>query len=818
MLPAVAEAIEPPVAAVGGGGERSKAVWVGGEDIGGKVAIDKRARGGDVFFEKGTGGETGGGRGDVDVLVVVDARESGDGRKAHIDANGGIERGGHRDIHVALAQVLGHLEDAAHAAERGGLDHGDVRCLQLGDAIRVGNLANGFISGNAYKEAGAHKAATDLGELLSGGARLFHIIQRHHHLRGLDRLIDAPAAVGVHAQDRDFAALGDGVADGADASGVVGKRVPLLRHLDFEGAAAGVALHHGRNLAGGHGRNGGVDLDRIAHRLRKTLVCGLEPGAQPSSGLGRSVLQEGREFAPAGWAIDEQGLPGGDAAETHGEGEGNYVGAVEDVIDMHGLHGSFHLEERSWWCYVPTMLYLLISLLAIAAVVYLIYKKVHAATAIFAAGVILLMLAALTGRAEFRTTEIEATGNSFYDQLLVIDALFKERFSGIGMAIMVLFGFVSYMRHIGADAKTVVVLSSPLKRFKGSYWLVPVGFILGSLLSLVIPSAAALSLLLVATLLPALIAAGLTPLTVAAIVVTSSTIMPTPLEAGLIQGADLTDMTVTEFVYGSVAYATVPTLLVTAFVHMWWQRHCDKQEESSGSTDAGLTDAATEQSIARAATLPGYYAVLPLLPLLLIVVSAVLERVGVLSFEAGILPVTVVSLFIAMSIESIRHRTITGAIDSAAGFFKGMGEGAAGVVALLVAAAVLVEGITQMGVIDMLISTAENSSGAAVFIVLIFVAATAAMAALTGSGTAPYFAFSEVVPNLASQTSIHAPQMLTAIWGTSNLMRQVSPVNAAILIVAGAIDVNPIRLVKRTAVPMIVATVLNTLFAFMFIS
>ncbi len=146
-----------------------------------------------------------------------------------------------------------------------------------------------------------------------------------------------------------------------------------------------------------------------------------------------------------------------------------------------------------------------------------------------------------------------------------------------------------------------------------------------------------------------------------------------------------------------------------------------------------------------------------------------------------------------------------------------MGEGAAGVVSLLVAAAVLVEGITQMGVIDMLIQAAEGSSGAAILIVLIFVVATAAMATLTGSGTAPYFAFSEVVPSLATQSSIHAPQMLTAIWGTSNLMRQISPVNAAVLIVAGAIKVNPIRLVKRTLVPMVVATVLNTLFAFLFI-
>ncbi|QQU26230.1 C4-dicarboxylate transporter DcuC [Corynebacterium ulcerans] len=472
------------------------------------------------------------------------------------------------------------------------------------------------------------------------------------------------------------------------------------------------------------------------------------------------------------------------------------------------------------------MLYIIIALLAVAAVVYLIAKKVHAAAAIFFVGVLLLMAAALTGRTEFRSTDIDPSGNALYDQLLVVEALFKSRFSGIGMAIMVLFGFVSYMRHIGADAKTVVILSAPLRRFRGSYWLVPVGFLIGNLLSLVIPSASALSLLLVATLLPALIAAGLTPLTVGAIVVTSSTIIPTPLEAGLIQGADLTDMTVTEFVYGHVAWATVPALVITAFVHMWWQRHCDivDARHSHNIPQHGMTnlevnasDAATKDALERASGLPGYYAILPLLPLLLIIASALLKRLDILSFEAGILPVTVVSLFTALFIESLRKCTVTGAVDSASSFFKGMGEGAAGVVALLVAAAVLVEGITQMGVIDMLIRAAEDSSGAAVLIILIFVAATAAMATLTGSGTAPYFAFSEVVPSLAAQSSIHAPQMLTAIWGTSNLMRQVSPVNAAVLIVSGAINVNPIRLVKRTLVPMTVATVLNTLFAFLFI-
>lgn len=494
------------------------------------------------------------------------------------------------------------------------------------------------------------------------------------------------------------------------------------------------------------------------------------------------------------------------------------------------------------------MIFLLLAILAVVAVGYFIYKKTHAASAIFVVGVLLLMIAAATGRIEHSAADIESSGNAFYDELLIVESLFKSRFAGTGMAIMVLFGFVGYMRHIGADAKTVVALSAPLQKFHGSYWLVPIGFLVATLLSFVVPSASALSLLLVATLMPALIAAGLTPLTVGAIIATASTIAPSPLEAGLIQGADLTGMSVTEFTFGNVAKATVPALVVIAFTHMWWQRRCDKKDLAkvgAGTTtgadadgaDGGGPGAASgtaseaelaaaknaeserriREAVERAEGLPGFYALLPLLPLLLIIVSALLNRFGVVSFEAGILPVTVISLLVTAIIESIRLRDVNEAVDSVQHFFKGLGEGAAGVVSLIVAAAILVEGITQMGVIEALTDLARNSSGAAVVMVLVFVLATSVMALVTGSGVAPYFAFSEMVPGIAAESAVSAPQMLTSIWAASNTMRQASPVNAAVLIVAGALDVNPIDIVRRTLVPLLAGAVTAVICALLFI-
>lgn len=468
------------------------------------------------------------------------------------------------------------------------------------------------------------------------------------------------------------------------------------------------------------------------------------------------------------------------------------------------------------------MLGIILSLLAIVAAGYLIIKRVHAAAALLVVGLALLILAAILGYSGNTDQTIDPTGNAFLDQMLIVEQIFKSRFSGVGLSIMILFGFVAYMRHIGADAKTVVVLSRPLKAFHGSYWMVPLGFIVGNILSLVVPSAAALSLLLIATLLPALVAAGMTPLTVGAIVVTSSSIMPTPLEAGLIRGAELVNMPISDYVFSHVAKATVPTILIVAFVHMWWQHRCDRQDAkkkvASGEVGAvgAESNAATEDALRRAAGLPGFYSILPLLPLLIIVITATLKRFDVLKFEAGILPATIISLVITLVIEMVRTRSINDSISSLENFFKGLGEGAAGVVSLLIAAGVLVEGVTQMGVITRLTEATQGSHGAATVIIIVFALSTAALAILTGSGVAPYFAFAEFAPSLAA-TGVLPVRFLNAIWGTSNLMRQASPVSAAVLIVSGAIKVSPFQLVKRAAVPMAVGMVVNIVLSFLLI-
>ncbi|MFP3490948.1 C4-dicarboxylate ABC transporter, partial [Staphylococcus sp. SIMBA_130] len=58
------------------------------------------------------------------------------------------------------------------------------------------------------------------------------------------------------------------------------------------------------------------------------------------------------------------------------------------------------------------------------------------------------------------------------------------------------------MSSIGANDLTVQMLTKPVSKIKSVYLLVPIIFLLGNVLSLVIPSASTLAILLLATLYP----------------------------------------------------------------------------------------------------------------------------------------------------------------------------------------------------------------------------------------------------------------------------------------------------------------------------
>ena len=452
------------------------------------------------------------------------------------------------------------------------------------------------------------------------------------------------------------------------------------------------------------------------------------------------------------------------------------------------------------------------AILAVAVVIAMLIKKMDIKITLLLMGIIQMFVGLGLGT-PIGGEEFASTGAVWLDPLKVIADQFKSTISSAGFIILILGGYSAYMSAIKANNVTVSVLTKPIARIKSVYILVPLVFLLGNLLSLVVPSASNLAIILLATLYPILIQAGMSTLTAAGIIATTATIVPTPLgsdnvaiAAELAQTAEYAGMTATDYVFRYHAMVSIPTLLFMAVVHYFWQKYCDKK---SKDTVADLEKIEKVEEVQGGALFRTVYAILPLLPILLLILVFALQKMTGLKIDISVEVATLFSFVIAILCELIRNRNAKATLNATESFFKGMG-GSMPIVALLVAGTIFVTGLKSIGLIAALQSamTGMQGSGMGFVLPLLLVGLTALIVLLSGSGTALFFAMVPLMVPLASAAGISVFAVSVPMGLAGNLLRAVSPVSAVVMIVAGSVKREPLAIVKRTSVPMIAGTVL----------
>ena len=450
-----------------------------------------------------------------------------------------------------------------------------------------------------------------------------------------------------------------------------------------------------------------------------------------------------------------------------------------------------------------------LAIAAFALLVYLLIKKMDVKISLFLLGVILMYAALLMGK-PLAFKNFSSTGLAFLDPLEIIIAQFKSTLSSAGFIILILGGYSAYMSHIEANKVTVSILLKPVKKIKSVYVLVPLVFLIGNFLSLVIPSASNLAIILLATLLPVLLESGMSVLTAAAVIATTATVMPTPLggdnvaiAAELANTAQYAGLTVSDYVFKYHALVSVPTLLIMAVVHFFWQKIMDKK---SGGIAADETIVQKETNEAKHGPLfTAVYGLLPLLPIIFLIVIFVLDIAFSIKIKLTVEIATLCSFIIAVVCEIIRNKSAKKALEGTEHFFKGMG-GVIPVVVLLVAASVFVVGLKSIGIMTHL-QTGIGGSGTGFALPLILLFLTALIVLLSGSGTALFYAMVPLMVPLAAAAGINVLALSIPLGLGGNLLRAVSPVSAVVIIVAGSVKKTPFEIVKRTSVPMIAGTV-----------
>ncbi|MCL1936509.1 MAG: C4-dicarboxylate transporter DcuC [Defluviitaleaceae bacterium] len=456
----------------------------------------------------------------------------------------------------------------------------------------------------------------------------------------------------------------------------------------------------------------------------------------------------------------------------------------------------------------------LIALAGLGAVSVLIIKKYNPQVVLMAVGVVLMFIAVLLGNNIF-PPDGAGTGINILDPFRSIQQSFISQLGAIGLTIMALFGFSTYMTYIGANNVTVNALIKPVKKIKSVYFLVPVVFIVGNMLSLVVPSASALALLLMATLYPTLKGTGMSTLTAGGVIAMTATIMPTPLGADNILVAELLGIDLMTYVFGMHAAISIPSLLIMAIAHFFWQRYMDKKNPETLNTK----DIASESSKKEQERKPGFYGIFPVLPLIILLLLFFFQNLGFMQgVTLDVVTVTLISFFIALITEGIRKKSFKQITEDGQIFFNGMGEGMGSVVSLVVSAVVLAEGFRALGVIDMVTNAVHGVPYAGNILSLVFTGATTLIGIVSGGGLAFFYAIVGTVPDIAAGAGIEGAVITLPMQMAANLSRTLSPVAAVVVIVAGSVKCSPMDILKRTIVPTVVGLVSVMILSFLILS
>ncbi|WP_461532814.1 C4-dicarboxylate transporter DcuC [Sinomicrobium sp.] len=445
------------------------------------------------------------------------------------------------------------------------------------------------------------------------------------------------------------------------------------------------------------------------------------------------------------------------------------------------------------------------AIIFIVIVARLLLKKYYPHAVLLIAG--LLMLAASLWLPGHDPVVKTTDGPFLFDLFRYINTSFSETNAGVGLMIMAIGGFVAYIDKIGASEALVYLALKPLQLFKKRpYLLAALVIPIGQLLFVCIPSAAGLGLLLMASVFPILINLGVSRLSAVSVITSCTAMGMGPASAITASATDIIQKdTVLYFIKDQIPLAiplSITMMVAYYFVNKHYDKKMDKEEKPIPKIEKSSLQA------------PLYYAIIPIMPLVLLILFSQLFDFFAVPVELNTTTVMFICLFVAIIFELIRKRNLREVLQSMSVFWNGMGNIFKSVVTLIIAADVFSQGLISLGFIDGLVDTSQHlglggSGIAIVMTVMIFMASV-----LMGSGNASFFAFGPLVPKIATELGMKSSTMILPMQFSASMGRTVSPVAGVLIAVAEVAGVSTFEIVKRSLIPLAAGLVVMIIYLF----
>lgn len=479
------------------------------------------------------------------------------------------------------------------------------------------------------------------------------------------------------------------------------------------------------------------------------------------------------------------------------------------------------------------MLFTFFAILYIGIAAYFLTKKYNSQAVLIVVGLLMLTTVVILGGVI--PDPKKPTGLLFFDVIGLLNDALISKAAGVGMMIMVIGGFVAYMKHIGASNALVELASTPIRFMDKTPYLAASCVIpIGQFLFMAAPSATGLGLLLMAAIYPILSKLKISKVSIVAVITSATVFDLGPASANTNKAADVIGSTATKYFSEYQFYLAISLTICLMVMYYFVNKYFDKKQGLE------LDHGTTEETVNDQKPAPKYYALFPVLPLILLfgfspdmgnglpklfaLVSSDFPQDVVLKPIHAMLT----ALLLTIVVEFIVVRNLKEVLSSLKVFWEGMGKVFASVVTLIVAAEMFSTGLKSLGFVDALVEGATSLGLGYVGITIVMTLMIFGASMLMGSGNASFFAFGDLVPNLikkiiegmgnalpASVQSAMATKMILSMQFASSMGRACSPIAGVIIATSEIAGISSFDLAKRNLIPLSVTLILLFIFQFL---
>lgn len=437
-----------------------------------------------------------------------------------------------------------------------------------------------------------------------------------------------------------------------------------------------------------------------------------------------------------------------------------------------------------------------IGLAIVVVTFYLIYKNYEARLVLALSGLVM----AFIGQVVVGTNGgVSAAVDAFVKQLVN---------GGLVPTIVTVMGFGYVMTFTKCSDHLVNLLVKPLARVP--VIVIPGAVIITWLLNIVLPSAAGIAAAVGVLLIPALIALKVRPVMAAAAVFIGT--WGSVVSPGLMFNPQIADIAFKAKEIPApdamivIMQEALPCAIGAPGAAICLAIICIVLKEGVSSTEI-VKELPDGEEIQKNFKVNPIKAIIPIIPLALLVLAS--KQVGVLPTKAFSVPVCMlIGTAIGLIVALFNKQKIG---EASKKFCRGAGDGFCDVVILIAAAAMFASGMKAIGLTGALVDAMKGSQSVAMFAAA---AGPFVMAAISGSGNAAALAFNQAITPNAADFGLTIVQLGAVAQIAAGLGRSMSPVAGGVIILAGIAGVNPMEVVKRTAIPAIVALIVVTLLMF----